>query len=83
MAALELEDHSFYVPVVLVRLKKLQTLLRISPLQNLDCFLTRPSVHIAPVGHVKIDRVATRQRPTGIIEAVDLSRWKQTEGCAC
>ena len=57
--ALELKHHPFDVLVVGVRLEELQTLLRIAPVQNLDRFLARaPRVHVALVGHVKVDRVS-------------------------
>src|SRR5260370_14183153 len=80
MAAFQLKHHALDMLVILMRLEKLQTFLRIAPLQDLDCLLTRaPRIHFPLVRHVKIDRVAAGKRPAIIIDSVHLPGGKQPE----
>ena len=73
VAAFDLEDHPFDVFVVLVGLQELQTLLRITPLQDLNGLLPcAPRIHVALIRHVKIDRIATGQGPAIIIDPIHL-----------
>ena len=83
MAAFQLEHHAFDVLIVLVRLEKLQALLRIAPLQDLDWLLTgAPRIHFALIRHVKINRVTAGKRPAVIIDSIHLPGGKQPESCA-
>ena len=83
MPPFQLEHHAFDVLIVLVRLEKLQTFLRIAPLQDLDCLLTgAPRIHFALIRHVKINRVTAGKRPAVIIDSIHLPGGKQPESCA-
>ena len=83
MAPFQLEHHAFDVLVVLVRLQELQTLLRIAPLQDLNALLTRaPRIHLALIGHIEVDRIATGERPAVVLHAIRLAGGKQAKNCA-
>ena len=59
--------------MILVRFEESQTLLRITPLQNLDRLLAdTPCVHVVRIRHVEINCIPPGQRPAVIVHAINL-----------